>query len=976
MARKKLEVLVVGDASGLKKALGTAGTAVNKFGKETERSHGRISQSLKGTFGSALKTAAGFTAAYASIAGAKQAVATTEELAKVTLALHNNLGLSVHSASKWAAVAAARGIDGKALAQSFGTLSKNITAGNAGWTTYTAKLKTLGASEKDQIKRQAIIAKGAGAQADAFRRLGVSQKDLKSLGFNAILGKAADGLERMGPGAERTALSMKLLGRGWQTVLPVMRDGSKAMNEQLGLADKYGVTFKGKTVQSLQDLIAAQREAKFATLGLQVAFGTQLAPVLTSVISKVSGFVREIRDGTGAGGRFRTAVVNAFNSAKAVIEPIVAVVARVTAAIVKSKAAVSALGILVAGLAIKFAFTKMVSGFNSIGTSVTSLGTKFKALTAVGKFGALLGVIGGVAAAITMFGTKHKSAAEAVRGLTEALDAERNAIKRVRDLDLDAAQAKNQARASTLAVTAAQHALTAAIKTYGKNSLQAKEAEVALSQAKVQAKRDTRALADVTGDATAAMRDAATATRAVRQAQLDAISATQGWGAAVNALKNGLAGTAAQVPGLQNALDTLHYAGPRSVGSEGRNLFGVDHQLAAMQGLRDKTQASFDSYDTAAQGHELTRGVAVAAAKLANIKARKKTKTYTAKDKRADTRDARANLDDAGAALKRYRLELGRAKSLSKLDIRIGGLEQTKKFQDAIRSIGDSIKSKLTDGVSKFQDNWEKTAGKIFDAATQAAIDTGPASLALKAAMTEEQKLNDERTDAQQAQSVLDAQAAVTAAVSEADKVAAAKQMADALFEQAETSRQRKITQLQTDADAERARIEETRATDRQAQLDADTAAFSATLSTQLEAEKARLAAGLVNYATFVKSVNDILAGVGVAGLDTSADDEGAINNGPAAPTAPKAPPKKKKPKKHASGGGIIGARFDRILVGELGPEMLYAGGDGSTMVGTASETAQWQRQAGGGIHVSIGQVVNQADALIFAREIAWKAGL
>jgi hypothetical protein len=211
--------------------------------------------------------------------------------AKTTISLHKNLGLSVEKASEWAAVARSRDIDTKALNMSFGTLSKNIE----------------GAS------------KAGSSQAQIFDKLGVSQRTVASGDFNAVLGETADRLKAMGPGAERTALTMKLFGRGWQTVVPLLRDGSSEMNQQLALARKYGATFHGHTIKSLNEFIQAQRESKIATMGLQIAVGTTLIPVLTKALGVFSRFVHQMRTGKGAGGQFADTAKRIWHGAKPVV---------------------------------------------------------------------------------------------------------------------------------------------------------------------------------------------------------------------------------------------------------------------------------------------------------------------------------------------------------------------------------------------------------------------------------------------------------------------------------------------------------------------------------------------------------------------------------------------------------------------------------------------------------------------------------
>lgn len=320
------EIVGVGDAS---KVAAAGSTRFGKATSETEkraRASGRMFGGLRkgvgalgGSYFSAAKGILAAGAAFASYQGIKSSIDTTVALGKTTINLTKNLKLSTQAASEWAAVATVRGVDAKALNMSFGTLSKNIDAATKGWGKQSAALGALGTKQADQKKRLALIAKGAGTQADAFNALGVSQKTLASGNFNKILGAVSDGLNKMGGGAARTALSMRLFGRGWQTIVPVLRDGSKAMREQLQLADKYGVTFKGKTVKSIGDLIKAQREAKFATLGLQVAIGTELTPILTKAIGAFSKFVYQVRTGTGEGGKFRKKVEEIWQAAKPVV---------------------------------------------------------------------------------------------------------------------------------------------------------------------------------------------------------------------------------------------------------------------------------------------------------------------------------------------------------------------------------------------------------------------------------------------------------------------------------------------------------------------------------------------------------------------------------------------------------------------------------------------------------------------------------
>jgi hypothetical protein len=204
------------------------------------------------------KGLAGIAAGFAGFSLAKGAISATETLAKTTLTLNRSFGLSVELSSQWAAVAQARGADGKQLTMGFkalATQSRNAALGS-----------------KQQVK--------------SFELLGVSQADLIAHGDDLqwLLGAVADGLERLPAGTNKAAIMARLFGRTWTSIAPLLRDGSAAMNEQLQMASDLGATMGVKTVAELEAHIKAERKAKLATLGLQIAFGEKLAPTLTKAL--------------------------------------------------------------------------------------------------------------------------------------------------------------------------------------------------------------------------------------------------------------------------------------------------------------------------------------------------------------------------------------------------------------------------------------------------------------------------------------------------------------------------------------------------------------------------------------------------------------------------------------------------------------------------------------------------------------------
>ncbi len=226
----------------------------------------RATSGLGGTLARAAGAAAGAAAAYVSISQAKAAIDTTEGLAKASQGLSRNLGLSVKEASRWGAVAIARDIDTKSLTMSFTTLSRQLVDAS----------------------------RGSETAIQSFKDIGVSQRDLKQTNgdFTKQLLAVADGFGEAEGGALRQQAAQKLLGRGYQTLLPLFAEGSKSLQEQLHWADEYGVTLNKRTIGPINDLISAQRESKEAWLGIQVTFTQMVAPALEVANRKFQSLAR------------------------------------------------------------------------------------------------------------------------------------------------------------------------------------------------------------------------------------------------------------------------------------------------------------------------------------------------------------------------------------------------------------------------------------------------------------------------------------------------------------------------------------------------------------------------------------------------------------------------------------------------------------------------------------------------------------
>ena len=114
--------------------------------------------------------------------------------------------MDAKSAGAWVGVAEERGIQTKALNQGFISLSKNITG----------------------------VSQGNKAAITAFQQLGIGTAGLAQAKPADVLNAISDSFQKMPNGAQKAALAQKLFGRQAQSLLPLINQGSGALNNADG----------------------------------------------------------------------------------------------------------------------------------------------------------------------------------------------------------------------------------------------------------------------------------------------------------------------------------------------------------------------------------------------------------------------------------------------------------------------------------------------------------------------------------------------------------------------------------------------------------------------------------------------------------------------------------------------------------------------------------------------------------------------
>jgi len=377
---------------GVGKAVGSVGTETEQTTKKTSG----LSKSLKGL-------ATGF-AVYKGYQWIKGAVDATTSLAKSTAGLQRITGLDTTQAAGWVSMAQERGIQSKQLNQSFISLAKNIQSAAAGSKTGKA----------------------------AFAQLGLDASNLKVQDAQTQMGMLADSFKALPPGVDKASLAQKLFGRQAQAMLPILNQNAGSLNKQI---DELGKSsgMNDKNAKSAINLVKQQRELEHAMMGVKVAVGTALTPVLvaaTQVLTPLAAGFAKLMQTSPA---FRVAIyalVGALTAMLVVSQALKLTTLELTAAWLLIPAAIAAIAVGLIYLYKHCAWFRdaVNAAFGAIKAAVVAVFNWIKANWPL-LLTIMLGPIGAAAAAIiTHFGAIKKAVSAAFNWIKGAVGTVASAI--------------------------------------------------------------------------------------------------------------------------------------------------------------------------------------------------------------------------------------------------------------------------------------------------------------------------------------------------------------------------------------------------------------------------------------------------------------------------------------------------------------------------------------------------------------------
>lgn len=231
------------DKSEYDRGLETAEQGARSFG-------GRFSKAAK--VGTAAAAALGVAAGYAGkkiVDGAKQVAEYGDKVDKMS----QKIGISAEAYQKWDYVMQRAGGNVDQLKMGMKTLSQQ--------------------AEKNS---------------DAFQKLGISQEEVQSLNQEELFERTIKGLSDMEAGTERTALASQLLGRAGADMGPLLNQGSKAIEEQMEIAEKYGMVMPDATVKASAAFEDSMTTMQMTAQGLKNRLLGEFLPSMTQVTDGIA----------------------------------------------------------------------------------------------------------------------------------------------------------------------------------------------------------------------------------------------------------------------------------------------------------------------------------------------------------------------------------------------------------------------------------------------------------------------------------------------------------------------------------------------------------------------------------------------------------------------------------------------------------------------------------------------------------------
>jgi len=229
------------------------------FGIEVDDSQiKRADKTIGGLIGT-IKNFAGVVAGSFIARGIARMIGSTTQAADRIGEISTQIGVNAQALQAWSFAAQMAGVEQESLAQAFGILARNANA----------------------------AARGSTEMRETFARLGVQTTDANGQlrAADAIMLDVADGLSRVESDAERTALSLQVLGRGGRQLLPLFKQGAAGIEAASKEFEELGGGFTDEDIAAADQYQDSIVKLNLALTKLKILFVREILPSIQRFVN-------------------------------------------------------------------------------------------------------------------------------------------------------------------------------------------------------------------------------------------------------------------------------------------------------------------------------------------------------------------------------------------------------------------------------------------------------------------------------------------------------------------------------------------------------------------------------------------------------------------------------------------------------------------------------------------------------------------
>lgn len=164
-----------------------------------------------------------------------------------------------------------------------------------------ASIDSMGASMR--TLNQAILS-GNAESVNALKELGLSVENLSGMSQEQAFEATVKALQQLPPGAQKSALAMKLLGRGAQSLMPLLNSSAESVDALKKRAQELGLVMSDEAVDASVAFGDALDDLKRTMTAIKNTVGATFLPALTNGLIAVTNYA----------GKFRGYVQNAIET--------------------------------------------------------------------------------------------------------------------------------------------------------------------------------------------------------------------------------------------------------------------------------------------------------------------------------------------------------------------------------------------------------------------------------------------------------------------------------------------------------------------------------------------------------------------------------------------------------------------------------------------------------------------------------------